>query len=242
MKTSPVLILGLGLLLSGSVLAQSSPAASEWQSLKILQTVEPVFPYRLMQLTVTEGEARVVINIDSTGKLAEWLVIGYTQPEFADAAVAAVKQWQFEPARFRGTPVGAISELSFHFSAQGVVVSSQNLVDIVEAQTMRMFGDRYVFEPCPPRELDRLPEPIATVAPAYPKVLAEKGVHGRVTVEFYIDQTGAVRLPSVTTEDNVELGGLAVAAMSQWKFTPPTSRGRSVLVKAVQVFDFKDGS
>jgi TonB family protein len=235
-----VLILGLGLLLSGSVLAQPSPATPEWQSLKILQTVEPIFPYRLMELTLTEGEARLVIRVDTTGKLAEWLVVGYTQPEFADAAVAAVKQWQFEPARFHGIPVGTISELSFTFSARGVVVS-QSVADIVEAQTLRMFNGRYVFEPCPSAELDRQPEPIAAVAPSYPKALADKGVRGQVTVEFYIDQTGTVRLPSVSMRDNVELGSLAVTAVSQWKFTPPTSRGRSVLVKAVQVFDFKDG-
>lgn len=182
MKTSPVLMLGLGLLLSGSVLAQPAPAAAEWQPLKMVQTDEPVFPYRLMQLTVTQGDARVIISIDSTGKLVEWLVTGYTQPEFADSAVAAIKNWQFEPARYRGTPVGAIAELSFHFSAQGVVISTQNLVDIVEAQTMRMLDGREVFRPCPARDLDRMPEAIATVAPAYPKTLADKGVRGRVTV------------------------------------------------------------
>jgi periplasmic protein TonB len=241
MKTSPVLILGLGLLLAGSVLAQPSPATAEWQSLKILQTVEPIFPYHLMQLTVTEGDARVVINVDATGKLAEWLVIGYTQPEFADAAVAAIKQWQFEPARYRGMPVGAISELNFHFSARGVVIS-QNVCDLIEAYTTRMLDGHYTFQPCPSSELDRPPAVITSVTPVYPKALADKGVHGQVTVEFYIDQTGAVRLPSVTTQDNVELGALAVEAVGQWKFTPPTSRGRGVLVKAVQVFNFKDGS
>ncbi len=234
-------MLGLGLLLSGSVLAQPSPAVPDWQSLKILQTVEPLFPYRLMQLTVTEGEARLVIRVDPDGKLAEWLIIGYTQPDFADAAVAAVKQWQFEPARFHGIPAGAISELNFAFSARGVVVSL-SAADFVEARALQMLNGHYAFQPCPSSELDRRPEPIAAVAPAYPKALADKGVRGHVTVEFYIDQTGAVRLPAVSTQDNLELGELAVMAVSLWKFTPPTSRGRNVLVKAVQVFDFKDGS
>jgi TonB family protein len=195
-----------------------------------------------MQRAVTQGEARVVICVDATGELTEWLVIGYTQPEFADSAVAAIKVWKFEAARLQGEPVGVTAELSFYYTAQGVVVSSQNLVEMVEAQTMRMLDGRYLYQPCALSELDRLPVPVATVAPVYPRELAQKGVQGTVEVEFYIDQTGAVRLPSVTTKDNLELSRLAVAALNQWKFTPPTSRGRGVLVKAVQTFNFKDGS
>lgn len=125
---------------------------------EILQTVEPLFPYRLMELSVTKGAARVVISVDTTGKLTEWLVVGYTQPEFADAAVAAIKQWQFEPARLHGIPVGTISELSFNFSARGVVIS-QSVADFIEARTLQLFAGRYAFEPCLPAELDRRPEP-----------------------------------------------------------------------------------
>jgi len=49
---------------------------------------------------------------------------------------------------------------------------------------------------------------------------------------------GAVRLPSVSTEQDAVLTRLAIDALKQWKFSPPTSRGRPVLVKASQVFDF----
>ena len=90
MKTSPMLILGIGVLLSGSLLAQTSTSRSDWQSLKIVQTANPVFPSHLMQAGVTEGEARVVINTDASGKLVDWLVVGYTHPEFAEAAVKAI--------------------------------------------------------------------------------------------------------------------------------------------------------
>jgi outer membrane biosynthesis protein TonB len=70
-------------------------------------------------------------------------------------------------------------------------------------------------------------------------MLADKGVKGQVTVEYYIDETGAVRMPAVSADDNPILGALTVIAIGQWKFTPPTSRGKGVLVKASQVFDFK---
>ena len=83
--------IGIGVLLSGSLPAQTSLSRADWQSLKILQTVDPVFPSHLMQVGAVNGEARVVINTDSTGKLTDWLVIGYTYREFADAAVAAIQ-------------------------------------------------------------------------------------------------------------------------------------------------------
>jgi len=237
-----MLTLGIGLLLVGSAPAQTAAGRTDWQSLKVVEFSDPVYPPRLMQLAVTQGEARVVISVDRQGALTEWLVTGYTRPEFATAAVDAIKEWKFEPARLRGEPLGAIAELTFHFTAQGVVVSSLNFGEMIEVQTMRLFDERYEFRACLPAELDRAPAPLSMVAPAYPLALAKQGVRGSVNVEFYIDETGAVRLPSLEPGDNLALGSLAIAALSQWKFTPPTSRGRAALVKAVQTFDFRDGS
>ena len=53
-----MLILGIGVLLSGSLLAQTSTSGSDWQSLKILQAANPVFPAHLIQVGVADGEAR----------------------------------------------------------------------------------------------------------------------------------------------------------------------------------------
>jgi len=237
-----MLILGIGVLLSGSLLAQTSAARSDWQSLKILQTVDPIFPPHLMQLAVTEGEARVVINTDTTGKLADWLVVGYTHPEFAEAAVVAIKQWKFEPARLQGEPVGTTVELIFNYEAKGVVVSTSTAGEILERRLIRMMAARYTYQPCSPRELDRIPTPIVTIPPQYSGALAQKGVKGKVTVKFFIDETGAVRMPAASAKDNAMLTTLAIDALSRWKFAPPTSKGRGVLVKASQEFDFRNGS
>ncbi len=235
-----MLILGIGVLLSGSLLAQTSTSRSDWQSLKILQTANPVFPSHLIQVGVADGEARVVINTDASGKLTDWLVVGYTHPEFAEAAVKAIKQWTFEPAQLQGEPVGTTIELSFYFEAKGVVVST-TCADIVEGRFLRMMAARYTYQPCSPRELDRMPTPVVTITPQYSGALAKKGVTGKVTVEFFIDETGAVRLPAASAKDDTMLIALAIDALNQWKFTPPTSRGRGVLVKASQEFDFRNG-
>jgi TonB family protein len=237
-----MLILGFGVLLCGMVIAQAAPEASASQSLKIHQTVDPIYPHELLQLGVTEGEVRLAINTDPTGRLTDLLVVGFTQPEFADSAARAVKQWRFEPARLQGEAVGTTIELDFHFETQGTVVVSQNVSDYLRGRMMRMMQDRFAYRPHGAQELDRIPALTATVMPAYSKQLASQGVIGTVKVEFYIDETGAVRLPAVSAEDNSILCSLAVTALTQWKFAPPTSRGKAVLVKASQEFRFGNGS
>ena len=233
-----MLIIGIGVLLTGSVLAQNQPTSSNWQSMRILNTADPVYPPHLLQIGAVEGEARVVINTNADGKLADWLVISYTRPEFAEAAVTALKQWKFEPGRLQGDPVGTTVELKFSFEAKGVVVSTSSPSDVLEARFMRFRGDRNVFQPSSPQELDRAPAPLVTIAPRYPGQFAKQGVKGAVTIEFFIDETGAVRLPAGVTTENKVLTALALDAVKQWKFTPPTARGKGVLVKASQVFNF----
>ena len=233
-----MLIIGIGVLLTGSLLAQNQPTSSNWQSMRILNTADPVFPVHLLQIGAMEGEARVVINTDADGKLADWLVIGYTRPEFADAAVTAIKRWKFEPGRLQGTPVGTTVELSFYFEAKGVVISTSSPADVLEARFMRFRSGRNIYQPCSPRELDRAPAPIVTIAPRYPGELAKQGVKGAVTIEFFIDETGAVRLPAGVSTENKVLTALALDAVKQWRFAPPTSNGKGVLVKASQEFHF----
>jgi outer membrane biosynthesis protein TonB len=45
-------------------------------------------------------------------------------------------------------------------------------------------------------------------------------------------------MPAVLSADYDELASLAVAAIQQWKFEPPTRKGVPVMVRAKQVFHF----
>ena len=242
MNTSPVHIIGIGVLLAGSLLAQSPTSSTDWQSMKIQQTTNPGFPGHLLQVGVTKGLARVVISIGTDGKLNECLVLGYTEHEFADSAVAALKQWTFVPAQWRGEPVGTVDELEFDFSTSGIVITNPNINEIVEARYLRVRPAQFIYLPCAAHALDQTPRPIMAVNPHYSAELAKRGIKGSVRIDFYIDEMGAVRLPSVSTEQDAVLTRLAIDALKQWKFSPPTSRGRPVLVKASQVFDFGNGS
>jgi TonB family protein len=234
-------LLSIGLMLPGIVLAQIPPAPPVYQPMKIHQTAEPIYPYHAQQLGISSGEACIAIATDSTGQIVDHLVIGYTHPDFAEAALVAIKRWRFEPALLQGDPVGNLVEVTVHFETQGTIVTSQTILEHLEARLVSMMQAGYAFHPCPPQKLDGMPTPVTTVAPAYTKELAGKGIKGSIPVEFYIDEKGAVRLPAVSAKCDAVLGSLAVTAMSQWKFTPPTSKGHAVMVKAVQVFHFANG-
>lgn len=231
-------IMSIGVLLAGSLLAQSPVSPSGVQLLKIQHRVDPIFPYHLMQAGVDNGKVRVIVSTDRDGNMSEWLVIGYTRKEFADASVVAIKQWKFEPAVYQGEPVGTVVEINFDFSAQGVVVTTSNPVELVEAQAIRMASNRFIYLPCSPRDLDQALTPVTTVAPHYPIELEKEGVRGKVRIDFFVDEAGAVRLPCGSAGQNNILIGLAMDALRQWKFTPPTRQGRPVLVKASQEFQF----
>jgi TonB family protein len=106
--------------------------------------------------------------------------------------------------------------------------------------------DPVAFSACMPRDLDRIPTPIRIVQPALPAAPGRRSQGARVTVKFFIDDHGRVRLPrisSLSRAANEELAGsamgdAAVAAVSQWQFEPPLSRGKPTIVLVAQDFNF----
>jgi len=237
MKTAFVLVVCAGLLLAGNARAQAFSPPPEWVSVKLIQTVDPVFPHQLTDAGVTEGWAHIVIDTDAKGTLVEWLVAGYSRKEFADAAVVAIKQWTVEPAKMRSEPVGTIVDVLFNFEAKGVVISTSDPGVAFDRWMSSIIGDRFTYRTYTLKDLDRIPTPLVTVKPQYPPDVANRR-SGKVSVDFYIDETGAVRMPAVSASDDSELSALAVDALKRWKFEPPLRGGRTVMVKAAQVFSF----
>jgi len=208
------------------------------QPLRIIHEELPLYPEQVLYVGVKDGEARVAYGVDATGKVDDCLAIAYTRPEFAQAAVTALRQWTFEPARLRGVPVASTAEILVRFEVQGVVVVELNV-------STEMLGRLNSLEVLPTayrahelRELDRIPTQIVATPPVYPMNLMKQGHAGNVTIHFYIDETGAVRMPSADAGEDPELMPLAINAISHWKFEPPKYRGAPVLVRADQVFRF----
>jgi len=209
----------------------------ESHSLRWKQTVDPIFPRTLLSSGITSGWSRVVVDVDEKGQLQDWLVVGHTNAEFGDSAVSAIKHWQFQPMVIQGRSVPSTTLLNFEFEAKGVVIDIRPGFD----PRLFLFGETirdHIYRPRTLAEIDRIPVPLHWVDPTYHRELRERGVVGSATVEFYIDETGAVRMPAVAQADFPELGDLLATAVRQWQFEPPTVRGRPVLVHASQTVIF----
>ena len=234
MKATLVTLLAL---IASCAVAQPVERFQEVTPARIIQTVDPIFPETLIATYRRGGNATILVSISAEGELAEWLAIRHNDPLFAEAAVEALKHWKFEPARLRGEPVPVCTELKFSFEVKGVVVSVSS-AELLEANFNEITGGQN-YGPCTLRDLDRIPVPLQAVSPVYPKQIAERGASGEVVVDFYIDEHGAVRMPYVTGYPHQTLANLAVDAVKQWKFEPPTRRGIPVLVHVRQVFRFR---
>ena len=207
------------------------------QKLTIIQTYEPNVVPRVGEALPAFGSVRLVVNIDENGKLDDWLVLEYSYQRYVDAAVEAVKKWQYKPAIFHGRAIGVRAELVFNFESRGQVVSMTG-VDLPQAFTRSIIGDPQIMSVCPSRELDSIPKPTVVVSPNHIQSADTNGQTRNVLVDFYIDETGRPRMAAADVQGNAEMTSACLQAIEQWRFTPPTRHGRPVTSRACQRFDF----
>lgn len=232
--------LALALALTPARAQVGSAANSRVGSLRAIEKETPVYPHSLIVLGIRDGECRVAISVDKSGKLDDVLPVEYTRPEFAEATVAAIRHWTFEPARFDGVPVDAATEVDVKFAVEGTIVVSVTVSESWAARLQQLLlSNADYYRPRSLHELDRIPVPITTSSPRYPVRLTKPGASARVSVDFYIDESGTVRLPSVDADQDPELAAAAIDALRRWKFEPPTCKGHPVLVRASQLFNFQ---
>ena len=207
------------------------------ESVKIEQTYVPWFSPVLLSRGITEGKAVLVLDVSPEGKITDSLVLGSTDKDVARFCLQVLQQWNITPARIDGRPVAAQVELTMDVSAQGAVIS-RTAFDMVNDINRQMTGNPIQYERSLVGALDQRPTPLTTVMPKYAKDAEKQGVRGKVQVRFFIDEQGMVRMPAVDAGAQPYLADAALTAVRDWKFAPPTSKGRPVLVAASQEFDF----
>lgn len=215
-----------------------SPLAAAVESMKIEVTAKPALSASMRMDGTTHGQIILAIAVDEKGQLTDTLVLGYTHRGLIAPCLDAMQLWTYHAAKVDGMPVPTQSEITIDYTAEGVVVSHLSSVEMLNAYLKRLSGTVYVERPCTSRQLDAVPTRVATVVPRYAKDAEQQGVRGSVQVHFYIDQQGAVRMPAVSPGAHPYLSEIAVAAVRDWKFAPPTARGRPVMVAARQEFTF----
>jgi TonB family protein len=227
------LALGVGLAASPAVVGA---AHAGHEPAKVHQRHRIQFPARPLAEGVTRGKAIVMLDVDAFGELRDVLVVAYTHRDFADAVLAAVKQWRFTPGSVDGERAGSILRIVTDFQVNGVHAYSK-LVGPDQHESAD--GDGFIYRPREIATLDRAPTALTRSAPIYPRAWIQAGRAGSVVVEFYIDEEGRPRFPEVVGEADELLGVAATLAVKEWRFESPTQGGRPVLARARQVFNFR---
>jgi TonB family protein len=226
----PILALGAATLM---------PAAFE--TVGVVVTVEPQIPARLRMEGLRDGRITFAVDVDAEGKLNDWIVTEASHAELIAPCIAAVKRWRFIPARYDGVRVPARTQFTLNISQTGAVIN-RSMVDMVSVFMEQIAGRAPDYRISRADEIDRPLTVLSRVSPDYARDAERQGVGGRVRVYFFVDEEGRVRLPAVPADTHPYLSGVAVKAMREWKFTPPTRAGRPVAVAAVQEFDFGAGA
>lgn len=222
--------------------AVASTVAATVTPVQIKQTMEAQFPAALSFSAITSGEARVLINIDAEGHLADLMVTSYTDKAFADEAVVLLKHWRYSPATIDGKPIGVRFEISLNFTSTGRIVSLTAL-DGTYALTNKFVPTVFVSRLCAPAELDRPVEAIQTVSPFHPgPASASSKKKGVAVLDFYVDEKGMIRMPVVVETTDQIYAEASIDALSHWRFSTPTRKGKPVAVRMQQQFIFPESS
>jgi TonB family protein len=215
----------------------ASPVCAKFESLKIEPTVIPQLSPVMIAEGITGGELTVALDVSAEGAVTDCLVLRYTHPALVGPFEEALKTWTFKPARQDGVPVPAQCNVTVNYHAEGAVISQPSFIAI-DRHLQHLFGHRLAYKSRLARELDRVPPAITAIAPKYARDAEKQGVKGRVKVHFYIDERGSVRMPAIEGDAHPYLSQMAIEAVREWRFEPPTARGKPVLVAAVQEFNF----
>ena len=205
---------------------------------------EPVFPLTLKSKGMNEGSVTVLLEIDYLGELRDWLVTEASHKDFGRAVDDVVGSWKFEPPMWNGKPISIVSAIEIRFKASGNVVSLDITNSIAEIYTGIGASSFDSIKVADFDDLDEFPELVKVVKPVVPKkLLGKNGRKQKLGVfRFFIDTEGRVRLAHVDrVEGKVDIRLLEAAqdALEQWRFEPPTVRGRPVIVEVAQPFTFE---
>jgi TonB family protein len=214
----------------------AEPATMGYIPCRIVQKALATYPLRMINEGVMHGEAHVIVEIGTDGKISDALLAACTRREFGDEALASAKRWRFAPGLLDGQPVISIVNVIFNFRVEGVVAyEARNLVPRDEER----LSDSFEYFPHGGQALDAPPSVIEQPPPAYLRQWIAEGREGAIVVEFYIDETGRPRMPVAIAPSDSFLAAAAVFAIKQWRFAPPKHRGQPVLAHAMQTFVFK---
>jgi len=96
----------MALIMMAAFLSGSAQAANPQTQPEVIKKVNPNYP-RISLLAGIEGTVYVRATVDESGKVVDASTVDTTHHGFGQAAIDAIKQWEFKPATLDGKPIKA---------------------------------------------------------------------------------------------------------------------------------------
>jgi TonB family protein len=216
--------------LAGVLLLSVTLARAERVSPKPIDVTSPGYPIELTD-TGLSGVAEVDFVVKPDGTVADAELAMANHRAFGKAALAAARQWKFEPGSIDGAPTTTRVTQRFQFAAPF-------------DQQVNAFAKRKVFvaltEPLLP-EKDYPAKKLKVKHPArpvYPRAMAAANVEEKVTVKFVIAPDGTTLNPEVVGAKHKEFETPAIQAVALMSYEPPLKDGKPVYVAATTILNF----
>lgn len=176
----------------------------------------PVFPAAARQAGVP-GSVEIYGTIDVEGRTRDLVAVRSTHPIFERAALAAIRQWRFRPARQAGEPVACTFSQTFTFA----------LSDGDPPSFLIVRADREKMKHLPPAlQWDEPPEYAALRCGVYPFDALAEGREGSVQLIFVVGPDGRVLEDQVIGSADPAFAAAARAMIEAFRFKPAAKAGK----------------
>lgn len=242
MKKSILALATVVALAPAAAMAQSQEPVRVGGNVKAPERVKyvpPVYPGIAQDARVT-GIVILEAVVDQNGDVSSANVLK-SIPLLDQAAVDAVRQWRYSPTTLNGVPVPVILTVTVNFSLanetapsvlmNGAPVSSESAMS--SAAPMEWRG----ATPVRVGGTISAPERVRYVPPVYPIEAQQAKVSGVIIIQAIIDEHGDVAMTKVLKSVPL-LDDAALAAVSQWKYTPTLMNGVAVPVLMTVTVNF----
>ncbi len=177
---------------------------------KIIRKVNPIYPDEAKKKGL-QGVVTVEAVLGKDGRVKTARAVGSPEPLLAQAALDAVKKWEYEPFVTEGGCQEVIFTVTITFALQD--------------------GDKKAAGAAPTR-LDEAQKPriVKKVKPVYPEAALQEKLQGTVVIEIYTNEKGQVRAARILESASPVLNDAALKAVKQWEYEPFVKDGKAVPV------------
>lgn len=196
----------------------------------VLRSVAPVHPPELRQ-QLTNGDAEVECLVGVDGKIHEAKVSSATHPEFGEAALEAIRQWEFKAGESEGKPVPMRVKIPIAFR-----MSRETIIETLARRPVFVEVNETVV---PAEQLPKWPLPKRFHQPGYPTELRGSGKRGKAVVAVVIDKAGRVINPKIVKATHPEFILPSMMAATVLEFPPQTMADKQAICVSMEIqYDF----